>query len=89
MATNNSTSDTNFSLSSVRQPDYVATKENIVAIEIEQNHQSMLQQSKEGCNKVEELEANNNVAIKENYVATKVEEEKIEECRDTVGTRKS
>ena len=49
----------------------------------------MSQQSKEGCNKVEELEAKNNVAIKENYVATEVEEEKIEECRDTVGTRKS
>ena len=43
--------------------NFVATKEIIIATEIEKNHKSMSQHSKECCNKVEELEA-------ENYVAT-------------------
>ena len=41
----------------------------------------MLQHSKECCNKVEELDAENFVAIKENYVATKDGKERIEDCR--------
>ena len=44
----------------------------------------MSQHSKECCNKVEELEAKNFVVTKENYVATKDENEIIEDCRDTV-----
>ena len=39
------------------------------------NHQSMSQHSKECCNKVEEME-------EENYVATKDEERRTEDCRD-------
>ena len=89
VATNCSASDTEYSLGSARQPDYVATKENIVATEIEQNHQCMLQHRKEGYNEVEELEAENSLATKENYVTTEDGEERTEECRDTIGTRKS
>ena len=51
VATKSSANDTEFSLSSARQLDYVAIKENIVITEIEQNHQSMSQHSKESCNK--------------------------------------
>ena len=40
--------------------------------------------SKECCNKVEELEAENFVSIKEKYVATEGEDEKIEDYRDSV-----
>ena len=42
----------------------------------------MLQHSKECCNKVEELEVENPIATKENYVATKDENERIEDYRD-------
>ena len=64
--------------------NFVATKEIIVAIEIEKNHKSMSQHSKECCNKVEELEVQNSVATKENSVATEDEDEIIEECRESV-----
>ena len=57
--------------------------------EIEQNHENMLQHSKERCSKVEELEAENSVATKENYVMIEDEEERTEECHDTVGIRNS
>ena len=49
----------------------------------------MFQHSKEGCSKVEELEAENSVATKENYVMSEDEEERTEECHDTVGIRNS
>ena len=42
----------------------------------------MSQHSKECCNKVEELEEETFVAIKENYVATKDEENRIEDWCD-------
>ena len=42
----------------------------------------MSQYSKECCNKVEELEKETSVATKENYVLTKDEEERTEDCRD-------
>ena len=44
----------------------------------------MLQHSKECCNKVEELEVEISIVTKENYVARKDEDERIEDCRDTV-----
>ena len=44
----------------------------------------MSQHSKEFCNKVEELEAENSSTTKENYVATKDEDEKIEDYHDSV-----
>ena len=44
----------------------------------------MSQHSKECCNKVEELEANNFVATKENYVMIEDEEERTKDCRDSV-----
>ena len=55
----------------------VTTKEIIIATENEKNHRSMSQHSKECCNKVEELEA-------ENFVATEDQEEIIEDCHDSV-----
>ena len=42
------------------------------------------QHNKECCNKVEELEAKNSVATKENYVTIEDEEERIEDCCDNV-----
>ena len=60
------------------------TKEIIIATAIEKNHKSMSQHRKECCNKVEELEAENSVAIKENYVAIEDEEERTEDCRDSI-----
>ena len=53
----------------------IAIEEISVATKVEKNHQSMSQHSKEGCNKVEELE-------KETYVMTKDEEERTEDCHD-------
>ena len=44
----------------------------------------MSQHSKECCNKVEELKAENFVTIKENSVTTKDEEEIIEDFHDNV-----
>ena len=44
----------------------------------------MSQHSKECYNKVEELEVENSIATKENYVATEDENEKIEDCRVNV-----
>ena len=61
-----------------------ATISNSVTNEIEKNHKSMSQHSKECCNKVEELEAKNSVATKENYVVIEDEEERTEDCRDSV-----
>ena len=52
--------------------------------EIEKNHKSLSQHNKECCNKVEELEAENSVTTKENYAATKDEEERTEDYRDSV-----
>ena len=46
-----------------------------VTTKVDKNHQSMSQHSKECCNKVEELE-------EENYVTTKDEEERTEDCHD-------
>ena len=53
----------------------VAIEEISVATKVEKNHQSMSQHSKEGCNKVEELE-------KKTYVVIKDEEETTEDCHD-------
>ena len=47
----------------------ITTKEISVMTKVEKNHKRKLQQSKECCNKVEELE-------EETYVATKDEEER-------------
>ena len=44
----------------------------------------MSQHSNECCNKVEELEAENSVTTKENYVMTKDEDEIIEDYHDSV-----
>ena len=62
----------------------VATKEIIIATEIEKNHKSMSQHNKECCNKVEEFEVENSVATKENYVLTEDEKERIEDCRHSL-----
>ena len=51
----------------------VATKEFSVATKVEKNHKRISQHSKECCNKVEELK-------EETSVATKDEEERIEDC---------
>ena len=74
--------DTEFSLSSASQQDSVATKEISVMTKVEKNHQSMSQHIKECYNKVEELEEETSVATKENYVTTKYEDERIEDCLD-------
>ena len=44
----------------------------------------MLQHNKESSNKVEKLEAESSVAIKENYVVIEDEEERTEDCRDII-----
>ena len=44
----------------------------------------MSQHSKECCNKVEELEVEISVTTKENYITTKDERERIEDCHDIV-----
>ena len=44
----------------------------------------MLLHKKESCNKVEELEAESSVVTKENYVATKNEEKRTENCRNSI-----
>ena len=44
----------------------------------------MSQHSKECCNKVKELEAENSIVTKEKYVVTEDEEERIEDYRDNV-----
>ena len=58
------------------------TEEISVATKVEKNHKSMSQHSKEWYNKVEELEEETSVATKENYVVTKDENERPEDCRD-------
>ena len=63
--------DIEFSLSSASQQDSVATKEISVMTKVEKNHQIMSQHIKECYNKVEELEEETSVAIKENYVTKK------------------
>ena len=53
----------------------VATKEISVATKVEKNHKRMSQHSKDRCNKVEDLE-------EETFVAIKDEEKRLEDCRD-------
>ena len=60
------------------------TKEIRVVTKVDKNHKRMSQQNKECCNKVEELEEETSVTTEENYVATKDEEERIEECYDRI-----
>ena len=58
------------------------TKVIIVTTRVENNNKTMSQHSKECCNKVEELVEETSIATKENYVVTKDEEERTEDCRD-------
>ena len=51
---------------------------------IEKNQKSMSQHRKECCNKVEEMEAESSVVTKENYVTTKDEDERTEDCHDNI-----
>ena len=60
------------------------TKEIIIVTNIEKNHKRMTQHSKECCNKVEELEVKSSVLIKENYITTKDEDERIKDYRDSI-----
>ena len=49
---------------------------------VKKNHQIMSQHSKECWNKVGDLEEETSIAKKENYVMTKDENERTEDCRN-------
>ena len=60
------------------------TKCNSIIKKLKRTIKRMSQHSKECCNKVEELEVENSVTIKERCVAKKDGNERLEDCHDIV-----